>query len=103
MNEWISVKEKLPPLFEIVWIYWRDREVHLGCRTADDGEPHECWYSFEDEKCKWTNWWMSNLDARCDHPMPPDYVEEPSNCHMHFKRYDPLTPYGEACLIKEVD
>jgi len=69
--KWISVKDRLPELFEIVWIYWRDREVLLGCQTANDGEPEDCWYSFDDEKCRYTNWWMSHKDWPIDPPAPP--------------------------------
>jgi|GEM_PF-5677458 hypothetical protein len=68
---WISVKDRLPDLFEIVWIYWRDREVLLGCRTADDSEPNECWYSFEHQKCRGTNWWQKVTSYNFDKPEPP--------------------------------
>ncbi len=30
--KWNNVKDSLPEPFEVVWIYWRDREVLLGCR-----------------------------------------------------------------------
>lgn len=74
---WIKVSDKLPQPFEVVWIYWRDREVLLGCRTYEDDpdgkkyEPSEGWYSFEDEKARWTHWWMSVKDSGLDKPNPP--------------------------------
>ncbi len=60
MSEWISVKEKLPHQWEKVWVFWRDREVHVGYRTyaIDEYEPNEGWYSLYDEKCRWANYWM---------------------------------------------
>lgn len=74
--EWISVKNDLPKPFEVVWIYWRDREVLLGCRTYDNDEryntePSEGWYSFEDEKCRWTHWWQRIDASNLDPPLPP--------------------------------
>jgi hypothetical protein len=74
---WIKVTEKLPKPFEVVWIYWRDRQVLLGCRTYEDEEaikcdPSEGWYSFEDGKCRWTRHWMSVHDSLD----PPDAPKE---------------------------
>jgi hypothetical protein len=69
--EWIRVKDDLPKPFEVVWIYWRDREVLLGCRTAEDCEPEDCWYSFEDDKCRWSNWWQRVQAINLDKPEPP--------------------------------
>lgn len=100
--KWINVKNKLPHLFEIVWIYWKDREVLLGCRTAEDCEPNECWYSFEDEKCRWNHWWMSHKDSPCDKPRPPNYIQPPSDT-ISFKRYSKLNHYGEIVEINELD
>lgn len=40
--DWISVKDRLPNLDEPVWIYWKDREVVIGHKTAIDCEPFEC-------------------------------------------------------------
>jgi len=77
---WIKVKDRLPEPFEVVWIYWRDREVLLGCRTyADDRDgskydPQEGWYSFEDEKCRWTNWWQRIDGSNLDKPDKPNEV-----------------------------
>jgi len=77
MSEWISVKDKLPDEYDVVWIFWRDREVLLACRTCEGREHLECeptegWWSFEDDKCRWTNWWMpvtrESLDTP-DHPV----------------------------------
>ena len=77
MKNWISVKYELPKPFEVVWVYWRDKEVLLACRTYEGEEEFKCepcegWYSFEDEKCRWVNWWIrvdrSNLD-KPNHPM----------------------------------
>ena len=78
--EWISVKERLPDPWQVVWIYWRDREVLLGCRTYEREEEKQCdstegWYSFEDEKCKWTNWWMQINASSFDKPSPPQNVK----------------------------
>ena len=73
---WINVKDSLPNPFEVVWIYWRDKEVLLGCRTYEDDpvgekyEPPEGWYSFEDEKCRWTHYWMP-IHKSLDQPNPP--------------------------------
>lgn len=65
--QWISVTERLPAPFQVVWIYWRDKEVLLGCRVnAEGSEPHENWYSFEDVKCRWTHWWMPVTEASYD-------------------------------------
>lgn len=74
--EWISVKDDLPKPFEVVWIYWRDREVLLGCRTyqgeeAINCEPSEGWYSFANEKCRWTHWWQRVDASNFDKPLPP--------------------------------
>lgn len=65
--EWISVRDRLPKTDEPVWIYWRDRDVVIGWYTLYGEErerkiqqdlQHEEWYSWEYEKCRWTNWWM---------------------------------------------
>jgi len=60
--KWISVIDQLPKAFEPCWIFWRDRQVLIGWRTVEPteagAEPNELWYSTEDEKCRWTNWWM---------------------------------------------
>ena len=62
MSEWISVKDHLPDLLELVWIYWRDREVDLGCRTDAHydlhNQPSWGWYSFQDQKGGWAHWWQ---------------------------------------------
>lgn len=76
VKEWISVKDDLPKPFEVVWIYWRDREILLGCRTYEGEEaikcePSEGWYSFEDEKCKWTHWWQRVDSSNLDKPNRP--------------------------------
>lgn len=74
--EWINVKDALPKPFEVVWIYWRSREVLLGCRTytedeADNSPEEEGWYSFEDEKCRNNHWWVSVAEAGLDAPDAP--------------------------------
>ncbi len=74
---WINVKDELPKPFEVVWIYWRDREVLLGCRTYQGEEektcdPSEGWYSFEDEKCRWVNLWQRVDASNFDRPSPPN-------------------------------
>jgi hypothetical protein len=60
--EWISVKDKLPKEGEIVWVYYRDKHIHVGYRVYDplntEYDPIDGWYSLEDEKCKWANYWM---------------------------------------------
>ncbi len=74
MWQWTNVEDKLPRPFEIVWIYWRDREVALGCRTYEGKEelemlPQEGWYSIEHQKCRYTWWWQS---YRIEKPRPPE-------------------------------
>lgn len=72
--EWINVKERLPKSFEVVWIYWRDKEVLLGCRTFEvdlTDDPSENWYSFSDEKARWTKWWMPVNLYSLDGPKAP--------------------------------
>lgn len=76
-DEWLNVDEGLPKPFEIVWIYWRDRQVLLGCRTYEDEyefttPSHEGWYSLEDEKTRWTHYWKP---YRIDKPNPPTKKE----------------------------
>ncbi len=82
MTKWIKVTDDLPDPFEPVWIYWRDREVLIGCHCYDGEErikcdPSEGWYSYEDEKCKWTHWW---------HPLKGhenmDKPDIPIFCHL---------------------
>jgi len=73
--EWINVKNSLPTPYQVVWIFWRDSEVLLGCRVYEGIEetrcpPSEGWYSFEDEKCRWTDWWMP-ITSSLDKPKPP--------------------------------
>ena len=75
--EWIKCSERLPDPFDVVWIYWRDREVLLGCRTYIGKEKTECdptegWYSFADEKVRYTNWWMPVTIINLDPPKPPE-------------------------------
>lgn len=75
--KWINVKQDLPKPFEVVWIFWRDREVLLGCRTYEDDpeglkyDPSEGWYSFEDEKGRWTNFWQRVDSSNLDKPKSP--------------------------------
>ena len=59
-NIWISVYEKLPNPMEVVWIYWRGKEVLLGYKIIEEVESpaDEGWYSLEDDKVKWTKYWM---------------------------------------------
>lgn len=81
---WISVKDSLPKPFEVVWIYWRDREVLLGCRIYDGqdeftSEPSDGWYSFADEKCRWANWWQRIDCSNLYRPYPPMIKEERPN------------------------
>lgn len=73
---WINVKDDLPNPFEVVWIYWRDTEVLLGCRTYQGDEaircdPAEGWYSFEDDKCRWTHYWQRVDGGNLDKPEKP--------------------------------
>ncbi len=61
MSEWISVKERLPKPYKPVWIFWRDREVLIGWRIPGEcceEQPSWGFYSWEDEKVKWANWWL---------------------------------------------
>ncbi len=74
---WISVENELPKPFEVVWIYWRDKEVLLGCRTYQDAEHYDCevsegWYSFDYEKGRWTNYWQRVSASNLDKPDPPN-------------------------------
>lgn len=76
MTEWISVYDQLPNPFTPVWIYWRDREVLIGCYTYEGKDTEECepnsgWYSYSDEKCRSTNWWMPIGKSTIDKPFPP--------------------------------
>jgi hypothetical protein len=78
--EWVNVKDSLPEPWTVVWIYWRDREVLLGCRTYEGRESKECdptegWYSFDYEKCRHTNWWMPINGSSYDKPPSPDQPE----------------------------
>jgi hypothetical protein len=75
MNEWIMVTERLPRPFQPVWIYWRAKEVLIGCRIYEGDEetrysPIEGWYSFEDEECRCTFFWMP-IEG------PPHNIEKP--------------------------
>lgn len=105
MSDWISVEKRLPELFEIVWIYWRDNEVVLGCRCNDgqnsDNDPEWGWYSFSHEKSKWTHFWMPHILHPCEPPMPPNYVKRESDDSVRFVRYDGLEYYGARVLIDE--
>lgn len=81
MSEWINVKDSLPDPYEAVWIYWRDSEVVLGCRTYEGKEAILCpanegWYSFEHEKCRWTYWWQRIYSGNIDKPNPPKEKHE---------------------------
>ena len=61
MSEWISVYDRVPKEFEIVWVFWRDREVVIGYQTLSPKEgyhPDEHWYSLENEKERWAKYWM---------------------------------------------
>ena len=71
IGDWINVEDRLPNLDEPVWIYWKNREVVIGHKTAIDCEPSECWYSYQGgDKCKWTNYWMP-IDKKI-RPKPPE-------------------------------
>jgi hypothetical protein len=74
--KWKRVTDELPKLYEVVWIYWRDRKVLLGCRSYEADTPTEGWYSFEDEKCRWTNFWMRVEDSGLDEPFSPEKLEK---------------------------
>jgi hypothetical protein len=70
---WINVKDRLPKPFELVWIYWRNRDVLLGCRVYEGKQeneqpPDQGWYSIDDDKCRNTIWWQY---YRIDKPEPP--------------------------------
>lgn len=75
--KWFKVQDKLPDPWDVVWVYWRNREVLLGCRTYEGEEaikcpPEEGWYSFSDEKCRWTHWWMPVTRQSYEPPEPPN-------------------------------
>lgn len=74
---WMNVKDSMPKPYEVFWIYWRDREVLLGCITDawDDSHPEWGWYSFEDEKCKWAFHWQRVDRINFDNPKPPTMSE----------------------------
>lgn len=81
MTDWIKCTDRLPNPFEPVWIYWRDREVLLGCRTYQGEEaiicdPCEGWFSFEDDKCRWTHYWMKVDQSNFDRPNPPEVKDD---------------------------
>lgn len=121
MNEWISVFDELPPAFTPVWIYWRDREVLLGCYTyeGEDVPPKgdECcaegWYSFDDEKVRWCYWWKSATgSSNIDKPLSPNKMDDSSICFPEvqkkivFKRYEPLKEsplmeYGKNVQLRD--
>jgi len=78
---WTHVNDSLPDPFEVIWIYWRDREVLLGCRTYVGEEairciPSEGWYSFEYEKCRWAHYWQRVSEMNLDKPDKPKDQEE---------------------------
>lgn len=106
--DWISVNTRLPELFEVVWIYWRDREVLLGFRCDDqhniENDPESGWYSIEDEKSKWCKWWMPVRCSPFDKPLaphaPPTKMSEKG---IVFHRYSPLKAYGERVIINTSD
>ena len=75
--KWINVVDELPKPFEVVWVYWRNREVLLACKTytEEDQKKYNCelewgWYSFEDEKTGSASLWMRVEDS-LDEPKPP--------------------------------
>lgn len=79
-QKWVNVKNGLPEPFEVVWLYWRNREVILGCRTYTGDEEIRCpadegWYSFEDQKGGWCDFWM-RLEDSVDEPDPPKELLE---------------------------
>jgi len=105
-NEWISVTEKLPELFEVVWIYWRDREVLMGFRCDEEHtlekDPEWGWYSIKDEKSKWCKWWMPIKCSPFDNPLAPDAPPiKMSDAQVVFRRYSPLEYYGERVIIND--
>lgn len=69
---WINVNDSIPEPYTIVWIYWRNNEVLLGCRVNNEGDPTQNWYSFDDEKCKWANFWLPIESGNLDKPNKPE-------------------------------
>jgi len=69
--DWISVGSSIPVPFQVVWIYWKDVEVLLGCRIDDDWIASEDWYSFDDEKCGWARFWLPIESGNLDKPSNP--------------------------------
>lgn len=69
---WISVKDRLPDQWEPCWIFWRDREVVVGCRTYKPNEydPCEGWYEYEN-KVRNAHWWMPLVK-----PEPPELPKD---------------------------
>ena len=103
MSTWISVKDSLPDPWHVVWIYWRDREVLLGCRTIVEENPSDGWYSFDDGKCRWTNWWMPVDASSYDGPNAPKENQRMNSmattvlyckfCYRVFGRYESQEDY----------
>lgn len=72
--EWISVKYRLPEQDEPVWIWWRSRELVIGWKTHQNGEPSENWYSYHGgDKERWATHWMP-IDLK-QRPQPPKKEE----------------------------
>lgn len=75
--KWIKCADKLPKIYEVVWIYWRDREVLLGCKLFEEDEnsyPSEQWYSFADDKCRSSKYWQPVDGTNYDKPDPPEDI-----------------------------
>lgn len=91
VTEWISVFEELPKPDQTVWIWWRDREVVVGCKVDYECDPDWGWYSFEDDKCKWTKFWSPiRLSPR---DMYSPQFEAIINGLHHYKPHQPrVTP-----------
>lgn len=69
-EEWTNVKDDLPEQFEVVWVYWKNQEIVLGCRCMEESYPNTGWYSFAHEKIRWADFWMRIKSL--DKPSPPN-------------------------------
>lgn len=57
---WISVKDRLPKDYQIIWVCWKGQDVVPGryYENLADKEPESGFYSFEDDKARWATHWM---------------------------------------------
>jgi hypothetical protein len=57
--KWLSTTERLPMIYETVWIFFNNKKVVLGYLNYDpDGKENEKWYEMDEDEYGWTKWWM---------------------------------------------